>query len=501
MTGSRTPPFDAVAICTLAAIEPKAALAELLDAWRRSHDPHIGEAVMRLGARVTTVVEDLPSGIKPRATALGRAVARASDGDLSGVLAEVEPFVRSAGGATTAQLIEACTEREPDPRIAYLANRLLLEAPLSTTLKLNRRLLAAVERHGDPGVSALLRDHPALGPRVGRVRAKLAKRCPVPIARSALAALLPDLVDPRPNARLDGAALFAEILDAPDEDGPRAVYADWLVDRGDPRGEWIHLQLAKASRSVVATYLAKHRAVLLGPFARCVKMSGLRFSRGFLAGAIASASWPEHPENSLLERVNFERGTIAPTAHFARLTGATVHSAENLRSVLGTAPRLDELRVRYLGDRMADELAACGPRPLHRLRLDTWANAAMLQQMIELPLASAAAELRLHALNHPDVRLAALLGVVPRTCNRLVVSYDAFSIGYALTRVERGWDLAIEAEGQADSEAHRRARICAMIESALIGLPTTGLVSIAVIRRTDSVLAARIGELASSVRS
>jgi uncharacterized protein (TIGR02996 family) len=37
--------------------------------------------------------------------------------------------------------------------------------------------------------------------------------------------------------------LLADILAAPDDDAPRIVFADQLLDRGDLRGEFIHLQL------------------------------------------------------------------------------------------------------------------------------------------------------------------------------------------------------------------------------------------------------------------
>jgi uncharacterized protein (TIGR02996 family) len=37
--------------------------------------------------------------------------------------------------------------------------------------------------------------------------------------------------------------LLAAVLAAPDDDAPRQVYADWLMERGDPRGEFIALQL------------------------------------------------------------------------------------------------------------------------------------------------------------------------------------------------------------------------------------------------------------------
>jgi uncharacterized protein (TIGR02996 family) len=40
----------------------------------------------------------------------------------------------------------------------------------------------------------------------------------------------------------DHGALLRTILDAPDDDAPRLVYADWLIQRDDPRGELIQLQ-------------------------------------------------------------------------------------------------------------------------------------------------------------------------------------------------------------------------------------------------------------------
>jgi uncharacterized protein (TIGR02996 family) len=40
--------------------------------------------------------------------------------------------------------------------------------------------------------------------------------------------------------------LLAQVLAAPDEDVPRLVYADWLTDQGDPRGDFIHKQIRLA---------------------------------------------------------------------------------------------------------------------------------------------------------------------------------------------------------------------------------------------------------------
>lgn len=42
-------------------------------------------------------------------------------------------------------------------------------------------------------------------------------------------------------------SLMAQIVEAPEDDAPRLVYADWLLERDDPRGELLRLQCALAS--------------------------------------------------------------------------------------------------------------------------------------------------------------------------------------------------------------------------------------------------------------
>jgi uncharacterized protein (TIGR02996 family) len=41
---------------------------------------------------------------------------------------------------------------------------------------------------------------------------------------------------------MDRDQLFAAVLDAPDQDAPRLVLADWLLEQGDPLGPFIALQ-------------------------------------------------------------------------------------------------------------------------------------------------------------------------------------------------------------------------------------------------------------------
>ena len=50
---------------------------------------------------------------------------------------------------------------------------------------------------------------------------------------------------------MDDAFLHA-ILAAPDDDTPRLIYADWLEERGDLRGEFIRLQVELAEPGAAA---------------------------------------------------------------------------------------------------------------------------------------------------------------------------------------------------------------------------------------------------------
>jgi uncharacterized protein (TIGR02996 family) len=74
----------------------------------------------------------------------------------------------------------------------------------------------------------------------------------------------------KPKREATERALLAAILAHPAEDAPRAVYADWLTERGEPRGEFITLQLAKrqtpALRARADALLAKHKKDWVGRF-------------------------------------------------------------------------------------------------------------------------------------------------------------------------------------------------------------------------------------------
>jgi uncharacterized protein (TIGR02996 family) len=58
------------------------------------------------------------------------------------------------------------------------------------------------------------------------------------------------------------AALRAAVYAAPDDDAPRLVLADYLLERGDPRGELIHVQCAIARGDHAEALLAREQALL-----------------------------------------------------------------------------------------------------------------------------------------------------------------------------------------------------------------------------------------------
>ncbi len=91
---------------------------------------------------------------------------------------------------------------------------------------------------------------------------------------------------PGPALPDEAARLLASICAAPEDDEPRLVLADWLVARGDPRGELIACQIA-AETSVnteasarAEELLAAHELAWVAPLP--VAVASWTFRRGFL---------------------------------------------------------------------------------------------------------------------------------------------------------------------------------------------------------------------------
>jgi uncharacterized protein (TIGR02996 family) len=80
---------------------------------------------------------------------------------------------------------------------------------------------------------------------------------------------------------IDARVLLQAIYEAPDDDVPRRVYADWLLSQGDARGELITLQCERREPRRVAALLAAHKKEWLGVLAPVVVPQTAKFERGF----------------------------------------------------------------------------------------------------------------------------------------------------------------------------------------------------------------------------
>ena len=80
--------------------------------------------------------------------------------------------------------------------------------------------------------------------------------------------------------------LLAAIYAQPDDDHARAVYADHLLEHGDPRGELIALQLAGTEAARQAALLETHGEAWLGSLRGQVVRESVRWERGFVVKAV-----------------------------------------------------------------------------------------------------------------------------------------------------------------------------------------------------------------------
>ncbi len=162
---------------------------------------------------------------------------------------------------------------------------------------------------------------------------------------------------PAPN---DEHALLAAVLADPADDGPRAVYADRLIERGEPRGDFIALQLALAKTrpgsarhaelvGATGTLEKQHRVAWSRELAQLTLKQ--TYDRGFVSSVVIRARAFVADGDRLLALAPIER---------VRLRELT---APAIRKV-AVSPALRRISVLELdgrvGDRLAGELAAGG---------------------------------------------------------------------------------------------------------------------------------------------
>jgi uncharacterized protein (TIGR02996 family) len=216
----------------------------------------------------------------------------------------------------------------------------------------------------------------------------------------------------------DDDALLAAIHAAPDDDAPRAVYADALQQRGDPRGEFIALQLAHARGELTSEGLARecalereHRELWGGELGR--RFFAMAFERGFLAGGklgpIGDRDAFGHPASRLVT-------TLVGYAH---------RSFEAEELALLDDPRL---RIRRVLQARNSDVASLAARPVARSLVELGLVGAVESDTIEaLAAMPALSVLAVTRIREPSIAALAESSVLERlTCLRLdaIASYE-----------------------------------------------------------------------------
>lgn len=243
--------------------------------------------------------------------------------------------------------------------------------------------------------------------------------------------------------RPDDSAFLAAIHAAPDDDAPRLVYADALVERGDPRGELIQLQCTLASvdeddprwhrmRRRERALLKEHLATWTKEVVAGAKNVEIELRRGFpevvrgtaeTLAAVAPALSVAAPLTVHLEAFAFER-SVSPL-----LRSALFARARSLRLMSGRA-RVDISELAALAGPLPLSLFELDEVRLARSDLDALAQCRALGQLRELALSrcvlgkdSAGA---LEMLASPLRRFTVLSGKEPEAFVGSIVNGPAF---------------------------------------------------------------------------
>ncbi|MBL8936808.1 MAG: TIGR02996 domain-containing protein [Archangium sp.] len=162
---------------------------------------------------------------------------------------------------------------------------------------------------------------------------------------------------------------FDAMVKAPWEDAPRLVYADWLSENDDPRGEFIVLQCRLASGKLApkdvktakareAELLDAHREEWFGPLEKWLRehdsyaLSHVKLRRGFVSSCRLTVQQPGDlatlfQKAPLLEELELRGDAVTPVPQLAQLErlDAEGEVAESLVSELATASSLARLRL------------------------------------------------------------------------------------------------------------------------------------------------------------
>lgn len=278
-----------------------AALELLVEAWGNAPHPRLAELIHQLSQEARTpALANLRGKTAAARAAWDERAAAARAVDLPALL---EGLCDVTSG-DAAERLATVARWLPDPRVEAALVDVLRAVPYraTSTRPFWRKLFPLLHEIRDPaqlarieaidfaGVAVTMADWlrgkhaklvAALGPAVANDRA-------APAIFDELAAAIGGQRAAGIADRADIEHLFRSVYDAPADDAPRIVLADALIERNDPRGELISVQLRLAQDPTDRALRARERELLdahargwLGELAPIV-MAEVRFERGFL---------------------------------------------------------------------------------------------------------------------------------------------------------------------------------------------------------------------------
>jgi uncharacterized protein (TIGR02996 family) len=191
---------------------------------------------------------------------------------------------------------------------------------------------------------------------------------------------------PVDSSRQTTEALFSEIYASPDDNALRAVLADALMEAGNPRGEFIALQLQEdaASQKKARALLKLYEKEWLGPFDRILSRQSLVWKRGFIEEAALSSTMKAIHERDVLELPEWSTIKVLTTVYESQipLQPALKNLVELRQLGLSAAAQLAGLRHRYAIRRLSITTAYTAER--EKLWLDFSETLKKSQSLPEL---------------------------------------------------------------------------------------------------------------------
>jgi hypothetical protein len=371
--------------------EADAALRTLLATWKATPSPWLADLIDAVGA-LAARPPLAGRNVAERRVAWDKTAAKGDPADLPRLLDVLLPF----GAATAVFLLGRLVDRGSDPRLAAPLVRWAAERPTgyqgqkseafwqgvarglaesrdARALPVLQALYDRLEGQYGYAANAMLR---TLLPPVIAALSALPEIDAPPEAVALRARLVPE--PPAPSPEL--AALWQQVYADPASDAARHALATALSAAGDPRGEYVALQLlpktGRADRQRIKELEAQHAEAWLGPLARVVKKSHRRFARGFLVGCRVT----RHPDIAALDGVPelatvedleladygtvwffdhtplpalrslsgrcfsvFSSGRTLPVRKVGGVTDVPIHGATSVLAACTSLPALDEL--------------------------------------------------------------------------------------------------------------------------------------------------------------